>query len=101
MSDLYETDVFAWSERQGALLRRRAAGELVNEAELDWLHLAEEIETVGAHLTEHFAIARVRVHDLWHWQHRLIRKILAHTVGVFLNLQAGRPPLDLDGLLAA
>jgi Transposase DDE domain len=56
-------------------------------------------ETVGAHLTERFAVARIRVHDLWHFQHRLIRKVLAHTVGVFLNLQLGRPPLDLDGLV--
>ncbi len=58
------------------------------------------VETVGSHLTERFAVARIRVHDLWHFQHRLIRKILAHTVGVFLNLQMGRAPLDLDGLLA-
>ncbi len=58
------------------------------------------VETVGSHLTERFAIARIRVHDLWHFQHRLIRKILAHTVGVFLNLQLHRAPLDLDGLLA-
>jgi len=58
------------------------------------------VETVGSHLTERFAVARIRVHDLWHFQHRLIRKILAHTVGVFLNLQWGRAPLDLDGLLA-
>jgi len=63
-------------------------------------YLRKAIETVGSHLTERFAIARIRVHDLWHFQHRLIRKILAHTVGVFLNLQRGRPPLDLDGLLA-
>ena len=63
-------------------------------------YLRQAIETVGAHLTERFAIARIRVHDLWHFQHRLIRKILAHTVGVFLNLQHGRAPLDLDGLLA-
>jgi len=59
------------------------------------------IETVGSHLTERFAIARIRVHDLWHYQHRLIRKVLAHTVGVFLNLQLRRRPLDLDGLLSA
>lgn len=59
------------------------------------------IETVGSHLTEHFAITRTRAHDLWHFQHRLIRKILAHTVGVFLNLQLGRSPLDLDGLVTA
>jgi hypothetical protein len=57
------------------------------------------VETVGSHLTERLAVARIRVHDLWHFQHRLIRKVLAHTVGVFLNLQLGRQPLDLDGLV--
>jgi hypothetical protein len=50
-------------------------------------------------LTEHFAVARIRVRDLWHFQSRLIRKVLAHTIGVFLNLQLGRQPLDLDGIL--
>jgi hypothetical protein len=59
------------------------------------------IETVGSHLTEHFAVARIRAHDLWHYQHRLIRKVLAHTVVVFLNLQMGRQPLDLDGLVTS
>jgi hypothetical protein len=29
------------------LLRRRAAGERVNEAELDWPNIAEEIESMG------------------------------------------------------
>ncbi|MGD0432264.1 MAG: DUF29 domain-containing protein [Acetobacteraceae bacterium] len=47
MSDLYEEDIVRWSERQGELLRRRAAGALINEAELDWLNIAEEIESVG------------------------------------------------------
>ena len=61
----------------------------------------KRVETVGSHLTERFGIARIRVRDLWHFQHRLIRKVLAHTVGVFLNLQLGRKPLDLDGLVAA
>src|ERR1700688_1472736 len=44
----YDTDVVAWSERQAELLRRRAAGELVNDAELDWLNIAEEIDSVGS-----------------------------------------------------
>lgn len=61
--------------------------------------LRKSVETVGSHLTERFAVARLRVHDLWHFQHRLIRKVLAHTIGVFLNLQFHRPPLDLDGLV--
>jgi Domain of unknown function DUF29 len=47
MSYLYDTDVVTWSEQQGALLRRRAAGELINDAELDWSNIAEEIESVG------------------------------------------------------
>lgn len=57
------------------------------------------VETVGSHLTELFGIARTRAHDLWHYQGRIIRKVLAHTVGVFINMQMRRPSLDLDGLL--
>ncbi|HTB45465.1 MAG TPA: DUF29 domain-containing protein [Acetobacteraceae bacterium] len=48
MSDLYDTDVVLWSEQQAALLRRRAAGHLVNDADLDWPNIAEEIESVGS-----------------------------------------------------
>jgi hypothetical protein len=46
MSD-YDTDFLLWTERQTELLRRRAAGELANDEGLDWLNLAEEIESVG------------------------------------------------------
>jgi hypothetical protein len=55
MSDLYDRDVLLWSERQAGLLRRRAAGELVNDAELDWPNIAEEIESVG--ISERRALA--------------------------------------------
>lgn len=44
----YYTDILVWSERQADLLRRRAAGELVNDVELDWPNIAEEIEDVGS-----------------------------------------------------
>ena len=43
----YDSDILEWSERQAGLLRRRAAGELVNEAEMDWPNIAAEIEDVG------------------------------------------------------
>jgi hypothetical protein len=46
MSD-YDTDVALWSEQQGTLLRRRAAGQMVNDADLDWPNIAEEIESLG------------------------------------------------------
>ena len=48
MSDLYDEDILLWSERQSSLLRRRAAGELVNERDLDWHNIAEEIESVAS-----------------------------------------------------
>jgi Domain of unknown function DUF29 len=43
----YDADILQWSQQQAALLRRRAAEELVNDAELDWPKIAEEIESVG------------------------------------------------------
>ena len=57
------------------------------------------VETVGSQLTERYSIARTRTHDLWHYQHRLIRKLLSHTVCVFINLLLGRSPLALDDLV--
>lgn len=66
MGELYEADVYEWSQQQAALLRRRAAGELVNEAELDWPNIAEEIESVGSeqlHSVEGLLLQAL-VHDL-------------------------------------
>lgn len=53
------------------------------------------IETVGSQLTERFQITKIKVKDLWHYQNRLFRKILSHTVGVFINMQRGNKPLQL------
>jgi hypothetical protein len=66
MSDLYDDDILLWSEHQAELLRRRAAGELVDEAELDWPNIAEEIESVGneqLHAVESFMVQAL-LHDL-------------------------------------
>ncbi len=46
MSDLYETDILEWSDRQAALLRRVAAGEAPNEPP-DWANIIDEVESVG------------------------------------------------------
>jgi hypothetical protein len=55
MSDLYDIDVVEWSEQQSELLRRRAAGELVNEAAFDWPNIAEEIESLGKSVARELA----------------------------------------------
>ncbi len=52
------------------------------------------VETVGSQLVERFQIAKIKVKDLWHYQNRIFRKILSHTVGVFLNLQNGNKALQ-------
>lgn len=43
----YDADILVRSEQQAALLRHRAASERVNEADLDWSNIAEEVESVG------------------------------------------------------
>ena len=57
------------------------------------------IETVGGQLEQQFFIKTTLARDLWHLSNRIVRKILSHTVGVFLNLQLNRDPLKLKGLL--
>ena len=91
-----------WAAQQGVqvLPPARAKMQPVTEAALvrasrKWRKL---VETVNSQLTERFQITQVRVRDFAHYQHRLVRKILAHTVCVFLNLKLGRAPLDFDGL---
>jgi hypothetical protein len=45
-SELYGEDIRLWFEVQSALLPRLAAGETVI-SEVDWPHIAEEIEVVA------------------------------------------------------
>lgn len=53
------------------------------------------VETVGSQLNERFNISKIKVKDLWHYQNRIFRKILSHTVAVYLNMQIGNKPLRL------
>ena len=76
-SDLYRDDIRLWFEIQNALLRGLAAGEAVAD-QVDWPHVAEEIEDLGradaqrlnnqqqevARLTALLAAAEARVDDL-------------------------------------
>ncbi len=61
MSDLYDTDILEWSERQAALLRRVAAADRANDGAPDWPNIIEEIESVGReqlHAVEAFSSRR-------------------------------------------
>ncbi|CAN5518545.1 hypothetical protein BH23CHL2_BH23CHL2_05760 [soil metagenome] len=57
------------------------------------------IETVFSQLVGRFRVREIRARDPWHLLNRLLRIVLMHTIGVFLNIQVGRPPLQLARLL--
>ena len=49
------------------------------------------IETVIGQLVERFHFAKVRARDLWHLTSRISRKLLAHTIALWLNRQSENP----------
>ena len=57
------------------------------------------VETVISQLVERFHIEKVRARNLWHLTNRFTRKLLAHTVGTFLNKLLGHSPLHLAELV--
>jgi hypothetical protein len=58
------------------------------------------IDTVFGQLSERYHAKRIWARDTWHLCSRLLRKLLSHTIAVFLNIQMGNPPLQLQRLLA-
>jgi hypothetical protein len=57
------------------------------------------IETVAAQLVERYHLKRIWARDAWHLTSRTLRKILSHTIAVFLCLERGYPPLQFNRLL--
>jgi len=99
MSDLYDEDFTLWTEQQATLLRRRAAGELTNDAALDWLNLAEEIEAVGGNTRRELRnrLASLLQHLLkWHYQTELRSRSWRATIRTqrqeIEDLLAANPP---------
>jgi hypothetical protein len=62
--DLYDRDIFAWSEHQADLLRRLARGERVDEVDSE--HVVEEIEDVG----------RSELHDVQSHPRQMLARLL-------------------------
>jgi hypothetical protein len=60
----------------------------------------DRVETVNSRLAERYNVKRTWARDLWHLCHRLIRKILSHTVAILLTVRAGHSPLQFDAMAA-
>jgi Transposase DDE domain len=58
------------------------------------------IETVISRLVDRYQAKKVWARDRWHLTSRFLRKVLSHTVAVFLCQEADLPPLRFSELLA-
>jgi Transposase DDE domain len=61
--------------------------------------LRQLVEVVNAQLQGQFAVERTLAKTLWGLVTRVQAKLTAHTLGVYLNILRGRPPLALKTLL--
>ncbi len=57
------------------------------------------IETVIGQLTERFHIEKSKARDMWHLRVRILRKVLSHTVAVYVAYKKGLPPLQFSKIL--
>lgn len=78
---------------------RRRSGDPLPALSRAVSRLRQGVETVIAQLAERFNGKWTWARDRWHLTHRVIRKVLAHTACVWLNLRHGNPPLQLDRLV--
>lgn len=58
------------------------------------------IETVISQLSERFHAEKVRARDLWHLTSRWARKMLSHTLAIWINKMRGANPLDFEGIIS-
>lgn len=67
---------------------------------LSWMKWQRKrVETVISQLVERFNIQRVRARDLWHFNNRINRKILSHTIAMHANIYLGRELNQLGGII--
>lgn len=70
--------------------------ETRSEKFIKWLKSTRRlVETVIGQLTERFNIEKVRARKLWYLTNRIARKVLAHTICIFINKQKGNPPMAI------
>ncbi len=96
----YRNELRQWSNLDLQTAVRSNMQETRSEKFVKWLKSTRRlVETVIGQLTERFHIEKVRARKLWSLTNRIARKILAHTIAVFINKQIGNSPLQFELLL--
>ena len=65
------------------------------------MRVRRRIETVIGQLAQYFDIEYSGCRNMWHMTARVARKLLAYNVGVLFNVQAGKPAIQFENLIAA
>jgi len=74
--------------------------ETRTEKFIRWLKSTRRlVETVIGQLTDRFHIEKIRARKPWYLTNRIARKVLAHTICIFINKQQGNPPLQFELLV--
>lgn len=94
--NLKNHDINLWTA-----LRKNMTSEPGRSLVLDRLCMTvrRRIETVIGQLAERFHIEKVRARDMWHFTARIRRKILSHTIAVWVAKQLGIDPLHHAAIL--
>ena len=58
------------------------------------------IDTTFGQLVDRYQVKRVWAKDRWHLHSRLLRKVLSHTMALFINQAQGNPPMQLAKLIS-
>ncbi len=67
---------------------------------IKWLtSTRHRVETVIGQLTERFNIEKIHAHKVWYLINRIARKVLAHTICVFINKPHGYSSLQFERLV--
>ena len=59
------------------------------------------VETVIAQLTEQFNIQKVRARNCWQLTNRITRKVLAHTVAIYMCKQLNIPGIQFEKIITS
>lgn len=94
-----ETELAQHQVRLLALTRENSKHPLPKELAKLIRSARQLIETVGSQLTQVFHIEHNLAKSTWGIKTRLVDKLLAHTVGCYLNHLLGRPLLHMAGLV--
>ncbi len=65
------------------------------------MRVRRKVETVTGHLASYFDIDCAGCRNMWHMTARVARKLLACNIGLFFNIQAGRPAIQFEDLIDA